>query len=202
MVVRRRAKGRAERPPVEVRRRLDFGPHQQPLRRALRGPRRGCVMSTPRATARPRASTRAARPRGRPHRAATAVAARASRQERHRSTSAKIEPAARAARPGRAALPQSSRGGRPPPTPPPRVSRTGCSSWSAHGSSALSVAARAASECSEVGLVEATSGRLVARTPCNALQSNGLSRCTGFCRTSSCAGLFETCPREGSPACD
>ena len=34
-----------------------------------------------------------------------------------------------------------------------------------------SVAARAASECSEVGLVEATSGRLVARTPCNASQS-------------------------------
>ena len=35
----------------------------------------------------------------------------------------------------------------------------------------LSVAARAASECSEVGLVEATSGRVVARTPCNASQS-------------------------------
>ena len=35
MVVRRRAKGRAERPPVEVRRRLDFGAHEEPLRRAL-----------------------------------------------------------------------------------------------------------------------------------------------------------------------
>ena len=35
MVVRRRAKGRAERPPVEVRRRLDFGSYQKPLRRAL-----------------------------------------------------------------------------------------------------------------------------------------------------------------------
>ena len=33
----------------------------------------------------------------------------------------------------------------------------------------LFVGARAASECSEVGLVEATSGCLVARTPCNAL---------------------------------
>ena len=169
MVVRRRAKGRAERPPVEVRRRLDFGPHEEPLRRALLvGHVNVLDVDAPRD-----GEGRGRRPEQRDLEISLIelrddVAAARLRQAGHGHIR-KIEPAARARDLEGLGLAEVAEA-----DDLRRRRRRECPEQAApHDPMGLlsSVAARAASECSEVGLVEATSGRVVARTPCNASQS-------------------------------